>query len=75
MVTRCWLILIWVQDLILALDLYPTDWKERGERRLTSERIPMRCALEVIDDESPVVGDGDGVADVMQKMMASSGMR
>jgi hypothetical protein len=59
----------------LALDLYPTDRKERGERRVTHERIPTRCALEVVDDESLVVGDGYGVVDAMQKMMASSGMR
>jgi hypothetical protein len=41
--------------------------KRRGVGRLTGERIPVRCALELVDGEPPVVGDGDGVVDAMQK--------
>jgi hypothetical protein len=44
--------------------------EERGG--LIGERIPVRCALEVINGESPVVGDGDGVADKMQGFVVRS---
>jgi hypothetical protein len=40
--------------------------------RLTGQRIPVRCALELVDGEPPVVGDGDGVVDAMQKRTVSS---
>jgi hypothetical protein len=35
----------------------------------------VRCALEVVDGESPVVGDGDGVADEMRGFAVSSWVR
>jgi hypothetical protein len=61
--------------LIRAIGFRSEGQKRKGERWLTGEWIPARCALGLIDGESPVVGDGDGVADAMQKMTVSSGRR
>jgi hypothetical protein len=46
--------------------------KEGEERKLTGEGIPVRAALVLIDGDPPVVGDGDGDEDDVQKATASS---
>jgi hypothetical protein len=49
--------------------------KKRGERRLTGDKIPARCTLEVVDGEAPIIDGGDGVADDVPGVMASSWVR
>jgi hypothetical protein len=66
-------ILIWPFNLGRWMQIERTEKKKSGEAHWRG-RKSGEGILELDDGESPVVGDGDGVADVMQKRMASSNL-